>query len=254
MSQRTKLKTFSRLSFLFKTHQSISTNKGELLFRIDSPGSVPQDPKINRSEPETFEWIETNLKPQEVMWDVGANIGVFSLFAALGKKNRIISLEPSAESFATLNANIRLNKLDKHIDAFCFAGAESTQLMKLYMKDSSSGASHNSIEGAHNQFGAFEVNGEQAIIAISLDDFANFFKVPLPDHIKLDVDGKEPEILEGATTVLQTTKSLLVEVEGKNLSENISRIELCLNSAGLSEDVSWRDKGSGRNRLFIREG
>ena len=252
MGERNRLKTFSRLVDLFKTHQTINTIRGDLLFRIDSPGSVPQDPENNRSEPETFEWIDGHLKPDEVMWDIGANIGVFSLFAALGNKNRVISIEPSAESFATLNANIRLNKLDQHIDAFCYAGSKETKFIKLYMKDASSGASHNSIDAAKNQFGKFESNGEQAIIAIALDDLINFFKMPLPDHIKLDVDGKEPEILEGASVVLKQVKSLLVEVEGKNLTENLSRIELSLNKAGLKEDTSWRDKGSGRNRLFIR--
>ena len=47
-----RLKTHSRLSDFYKTNQSIKTDKGELLFRIDSPGSVPQDPESTRSEPE----------------------------------------------------------------------------------------------------------------------------------------------------------------------------------------------------------
>ena len=252
MSHRTKLKTFSRLVSLFEAHHTIKTSKGEILFRIDSPGSVPQDPTNNRSEPETFEWIETYLKPHQVLWDIGANVGVFSLFAALEGKNKVISLEPSAESFATLNANIRLNKLDKHISAFCFAGASNTQVMKLFMKDASSGASHNSIKNAENQFGDFDVNGEQAIIAISLDDLIKLFKMPTPNHIKLDVDGKEPEILEGARETLKKIETIHIEVEGKNLTDNISTIESCLSDAGLTEDRAWRNKGSRRNRLFKR--
>ena len=87
---------------------------------------MPQDPASNRSEPETFEWIRTTLKDQEVLWDIGANIGVFSLYAALEKKNKVLSLEPSAESYATLNANIRLNGLDEYIQALCFAGSNTT--------------------------------------------------------------------------------------------------------------------------------
>jgi len=252
MSDRTRLKTHSRLVSLFKSHHTIKTSKGKILFRIDSPGSVPQDPESNRSEPETFEWIDTHLKPNQVLWDIGANIGVFSLFAALEGNNQVISLEPSAESFATLNANIRLNKLDKQISAFCFAGASSTQMMKLFMKDASSGASHNSIKNAENQFGDFDVNGEQAIIAISLDDLTKLFKLPMPNHIKLDVDGKEPEILEGATETLKGIDTIHIEVEGKNLTDNISIIESCLSEAGLIEDKAWRNKGSGRNRLFKR--
>ena len=71
--------------------------------------------------------------------------------------------------------------------------------------------------------------------------------------VKLDVDGKELEILTGATKVLKKIDSLLIEVEGKNLSENLRSIENTIAESGLTEDKSWRDKGSGRNRLYRRE-
>ena len=118
-SQRTRIKTYARLTNAFKETHSIKTDRGIINFRVDSPGSVPQDPDSNRSEPETFEWIRRYLKTEEVLWDIGANIGVFSLYAALNKENNVLSIEPSAESYATLNANIRLNGLDKYIKALC---------------------------------------------------------------------------------------------------------------------------------------
>ena len=253
MSNRSKQKTFSRVAGLLKSTHSMNTRKGELIFRIDSSGSVPQDPNSDRGEPETFAWIDSFLKPGQVMWDIGANIGVFSLYGACGGKNKILALEPSAESFATLNANIRLNKLDKHIDALCLAGSNKTEILKLFMKDPSSGASHNSIKDSTNQFGEFIVNGEQAIIGITLDAVRNVLNAPQPNHIKLDVDGKEPQILEGASLVLENTESLLIEIEGNNLTQNISMIEGLVNKAGMEEDKSWRNKGSGRNRLYVRK-
>ncbi len=253
MSERSRLKTYSRLSDFYKVNQSIRTDKGNLLFRIDSPGSVPQDPESIRSEPETFEWIRRHLNENEVLWDIGANIGMFSLYAAMGGKNKVLSIEPSAESYSTLNANIRLNKLEEHIDALCFAASEKTNLLQLYMKDPSSGASHNSIEFGSNQFGEFDVSGKQSVIAISLDDLDQIKGVASPNHIKLDVDGKEPQILLGASEVLKKVDTLLVEIEGKNLSENLKSIENSVSESGLSEDKSWRSKGSGRNRLYKRK-
>ena len=253
MNERTRLKTRSRLSGFYKTNHSIKTDKGQLLFRIDSPGSVPQEPGSARSEPETFEWIKNNLKVNEVLWDIGANIGVFSLYAALGGKNKVLAIEPSAESYSTLNANIRLNNLEEHIDALCFAGSQETNLLQLHMKDPSSGASHNSIGSSSNQFGEFDVNGKQSVIAISLDDLDQIEGIASPNHVKLDVDGKELEILTGATNVLKKVDSLLVEIEGKNLSENLESIESSISESGLKEEKSWRDKGSGRNRLYKRK-
>ena len=121
------------------------------------------------------------------------------------------------------------------------------------MKDPSSGASHNSIGSSANQFGEFDVNGKQSVIAISLDDLDQIEGITSPNHVKLDVDGKELEILTGATKVLNKIDSLLIEVEGKNLSENLRSIENTIAESGLTEDKIWRDKGSGRNRLYRRE-
>jgi FkbM family methyltransferase len=253
IDERTKLKTHARLVESFKETQLIDTDRGALIFRVDSPGSVPQDPSSDRSEPETFEWIREYLKEGQVLWDVGANIGVFSLYAAISKKNKVLSLEPSAESYATLNANIRLNGLDKYIQALCFAGDKETNLLDLYMKDTSAGASHNSIGSSTNQFGEFEVNGYQSVIAIKLDDLSEINGVPSPHHIKLDVDGKELEILKGGTKVLSTIESIHVEIEGRNLEENLKDIEEIVSLAGLTEEESWRNKGSGRNRLYLRK-
>ena len=251
-NNRTRVKTYARLAQSFKGTHSIDTDRGPLKFRVDSPGSVPQDPKSVRSEPETFEWIRTVIKDGDVLWDIGANIGVFSLYAALNK-NKVLSLEPSAESYATLNANIRLNGLDKHIQALCFAGSKETNLLDLYMKDTSSGASHNSIGSSKNQFGDFDVNGFQSVIAIRLDDLEKIKGVLLPNHIKLDVDGKELDILEGAVNVLSKVESILIEIEGINLNENLSKIEDIISKSGLKEDTNWRNKGSGRNRMYWRK-
>ena len=51
------------------------------------------------------------------------------------------------------------------------------------MKDTSSGASHNSIGSNTNQFGEFEVNGFQSVIAIKLDDLFEIDGVPSPNPV-----------------------------------------------------------------------
>ena len=121
------------------------------------------------------------------------------------------------------------------------------------MKDTSAGASHNSIESNKNQFGEFNVTGNQSVIAIKLDDLEKIKGIVSPNHIKLDVDGKELEILEGATKVLSKVDSILIEIEGINLVDNLSKIEDIISHSGLEEDISWRNKGSGRNRMYWRK-
>ena len=66
------------------------------------------------------------------------------------------------------------------------------------------------------------------------------------------MDGKELEILEGSSKTLSKINSILIEIEGSNLKENLNKIEAIIQEAGLQEDINWRNKGSGRNRLYWR--
>ena len=111
MNERTRLKTRSRLSNFYKTNHSIKTDKGQLLFRIDSPGSVPQDQESARSEPETFEWIKNHLKVDEVMWDIGANVGMYTIFAAIFSEVKVFSFEPEPNNFRLLRKCVEKNYL-----------------------------------------------------------------------------------------------------------------------------------------------
>tara|TARA_B100000427_G_scaffold48047_2_gene36027 strand:- start:8091 stop:8852 length:762 start_codon:yes stop_codon:yes gene_type:complete len=253
MDKRVRQKTFSRISNDLRERTKIETDKGELIFQIDSNASIPKGPENKKGEPETFEWISTYLSPGETVIDIGANIGVFSLYAALIPNVHVVAFEPSANSFSTLNTNIRLNGLDGSIEAYCLGASNETKLTKLYMKDSSSGSSHNSVGCSENQFGQFDAESQQAVFSIKLDDFVLLSESKMPNHIKLDVDGIELQILEGSKELLKTINSILIEIEGKNSAENLDKINTILKDSGLKEERSWRNKGSKRNRLFTRK-
>ena len=114
------------------------------------------------------------------------------------------------------------------------------------------GSGGNSIQGEPNQFGDRHFMFNQGALAYRIDDFIDAFALTAPDHIKIDVDGVEGLILRGAARTLQTVRSVLVEVEGDNAAQAATRIEPPLTAAGLVEDVSVREAGSGRNRLYVR--
>ena len=60
-------------------------------------------------EPETIAWIDDRVLPGDVFYDIGANIGVFSLYSAKVKKATVIAFEPHAKNYGILNENIFLN-------------------------------------------------------------------------------------------------------------------------------------------------
>jgi hypothetical protein len=114
------------------------------------------------------------------------------------------------------------------------------------------GAAMNALEGSVTIRGVAPTTYSQGLLACSMDGLQETFGVPQPDHVKLDVDGVEGWILAGGPKTLAGVKTLLVEVEGENVTRAAELIDAPLNAAGLVEDLSMRAKGEGRNRLFVR--
>lgn len=162
-------------------------------------------------EPDTTEWIR-GMSSASVFWDVGANVGVYTVFAA-SRGVRVFAFEPESSNFALLNRNIALNRLDAR--AYPLAVASSPGLDTLRLGDMRPG-------GALHSFGTnidyrgqeFTPIYEQGSMAVTLDQLAYDFGLPVPDHIKIDVDGLEAQIVSGAERLLSEPKlkSLLIEI------------------------------------------
>lgn len=235
--------------------RQVSTSKGALSFYavrgVNTEGYVR---RFGRDEPETLEWIDSSIKPGETLWDIGANIGLYSLYASQTANVTVYAFEPSALNFGLLTENIMLNKAGDHVKPFCIALSDKTALDNLHIRDFEIGHACNAAGNAETQFSGFTPEFSQAIPVMRMDDFCRVFDCPPPDHIKLDVDGAEGAILNGGPETLKSVKSVIIEVEGRNAEEAATRIEQPLEQAGLREDESWRDKGSRRNRVYRRRG
>ena len=153
-----------------------------------------------------------------MFYDIGANIGVYSLYAAFKKKTQVFAFEPSPFNFATLSRNIVLNGLSGNISAFCAALSDKTVLDRLHMSSIQAGAAHTGFQNAINEFGQpLNAVHTQATLGFQMDDFISIFKVPSPHHIKIDVDGAEQLVISGASTTLKGSdlKSILIELPAR---------------------------------------
>ena len=90
---------------------------------------------IYYKESETIDWID-NFKQNDLLWDIGANVGVFSLYAA-SKKNRVISFEPSPGNCHILSKNIEINEFDNLISAYPIAINDISILDNFFMETTS---------------------------------------------------------------------------------------------------------------------
>jgi FkbM family methyltransferase len=161
-------------------------------------------------EPVTIEWINSFDK-NDIFVDVGANVGVYTLWAAK-KGIQVFAFEPESQNYALLNQNIFLNKFD-NIKAYCCAISDSFSIADLNITEFTPGSSchqYNSTNNHNGQKGVFEYS--QGSISISLDTLIGMQMIPQPDHIKIDVDGFEHLVVKGAKNTIKNVKSILVEV------------------------------------------
>jgi FkbM family methyltransferase len=171
-------------------------------------------------EPWTVAWLERTVGHESVVYDIGANVGAYALIAAsrLEREGQVFAFEPGYASFAHLCDNIVLNGCDAAITPVSIALAAHTGLMRFaYHKLYPGHARHQGLESgsmAEDEKPSYE----QPMPAMRLDDVVRIFRLPSPTSIKVDVDGAESSVLEGAAETLRTRalKSVLVEVDDRN--------------------------------------
>ena len=198
-------------------------------------------------EPWTVRWIEQYLQPDEVLYDVGANVGAYTLVAAVAVPGaRVVAFEPGAANFAALCANLELNAVGDRVIPVPLALGDrpgSAQLDGLGV----AGASR-SLNGA--------AGPERAMTTLvdRLDDVVGRFELPAPDHLKLDVDGGELEVLAGGERLLagEGVRSAMVEldqVRGPEVTERLTALgfELVERSSGRDRPATAPSYG-----LFVR--
>jgi FkbM family methyltransferase len=144
------------------------------------------------------------LQEGMVFYDLGANIGLFSLLAArlVGSTGQVISFEPDPDSAERLERNIARNGYQN--TTVIQAGVWSTTEKRSFKVADASSPDH-----GVGRFTAEEADGKNILVeCVALDDFVR--NVPAPDAIKCDVEGAEIEVLRGAKKVLQEHKPWII--------------------------------------------
>lgn len=231
---------------------TVETARGTLRFlQLRSAYTASAVERFHQDEPETLQWID-GFQPGEVLWDIGANLGLYSLYAALDPRIQVYAFEPSGFNFGPLVEHIALNGAGDRVRPLCLAFGNTTGIGELFMSQTSPGHAGNSLNSAENQFRSFAPAFRQSVLAFSIDRFRALYRLAPPDHIKLDVDGIEDEIIAGAVETLPQVKSILIEVEGRSEGKRADAMERILATAGLEEVPQFRQAGSGRNRVYRR--
>ena len=165
-------------------------------------------------EPFTIDWIHNRIGAGDVLYDIGANVGVYSLVAAKkpGGGARVFSFEASYATVASLCANIVLNDVAGQVTPLPIALSDATAMNVFSLRDLKAGAARHAL--GYDPPADGPTLYQQPVLMFTLDDVIELFQLPLPNHIKLDVDGGELAVLQGASRTLAspTLRSMLIEV------------------------------------------
>ena len=190
----------------------VQTKYGAIYLHSDSPVLLMRSMSFHQKEPETLEWIDS-MSENDILYDVGANVGLYSLYASK-KGLSVYAFEPESLNYAELNKNIYLNQI-KNIHAYNIGLNKKTVFDSLNLSTFTKGWSmHTATQAKDFEHKPFEPAYRQGLFLASLDDLVEKFGLPVPNYLKIDVDGLEPEIIQGAEKTLQRSelKSILIEL------------------------------------------
>lgn len=134
-------------------------------------------------------FLET-LRPGAIVLDIGANVGFFSLLASklVGISGHVYAFEPLPRNLYYLERHVRLND------------AANISVQSLAITSQTGRARFGNGENASQT--RLAADGEIAIDTSSLDDLIAAGRIPVPDFIKMDIEGAESDALRGASKLL----------------------------------------------------
>lgn len=210
---------------------------------------------INNKEPEVRKWVDNHLSSDDVLFDIGGNMALISMYAAKRHPGiKLICFEPEYSNLALIKKNLSANKLQDKIDVYSIALSDFDGVSSLHIQDANEGAAaHTESRGKidHTDEG-YKVVWREGISAMKLDTFLKAYDGPPPTALKIDTDGNELKILTGASELLASGNLKTIIIEMPDFSpqkvKDCSEILLSHSFENLNTDEV------GVNQIWVKKG
>ena len=190
---------------------------------------------FENKEPEVRYFFDRNLTTGDTVFDVGANVGVFSLYvAALRRDSTVYAIEPEISNIARLRENILANAFQEWIKPICAGLNDRVGITRLFLSSEEPGAAVHSISDSELEKThlGYDVVGREVALSVTLDYLAAELGT-VPNLIKIDTDGNEKKILLGGQKVLTDRRLRAIVIE---MPVDVNEATVCrtiLNQSGL---------------------
>jgi len=167
---------------------------------------VGQRIALEKYEPYLTELMLSKIKVGDVVLDIGANIGYYAVLFAdkVGKKGKVIAIEPDPINFEILQKNIKENKLFNVVAVQAAAGNENKK-MKIFESKENFG-DHRMWEETLRPAGTSLDREAKPVFCRKLDDLLKELEYQKIDFIKMDVQGFESLVIEGGEKIIEKNK------------------------------------------------
>lgn len=185
-----------------------------IIYNTPNRGAAWRVKTLFEKEPDTIAWLN-GFEAGSVLYDVGANVGMYTIYAAGLRGVRVLAFEPESQNFGLLNKNIFSNRLDGLVQAYPVALSDGMSFDRLHLsRFEVAGSCHNFGEKVDFEGRAFRPGYSQGCFAVTLDSLVEQHGMPVPNHIKIDVDGIEHKVIAGARKTLRhpELQSVLIEI------------------------------------------
>jgi len=193
-------------------------------------------------EPGLWRWM-AGFGPDDVLLDIGANVGIYTIAAAGLFGVRVAALEPYGPNLEALRRNVAINRLADRVTVLPVAATDVERNGRLYHEGGAAGAAAQHFETTKDEAGSFD-----RVEGVPVDVLIERGTIPFPTRIKIDVDGNERAVIEGMTRTLADPRLHSVRLEVRwHLPEGravVRRVESFGFRAAIDDDA--------KNLLFTR--
>jgi len=179
-----------------------------------------------------LDWLARELRPDDVFWDVGANIGAVTLFAS-GRCRRVVAFEPDPRSLSLLRQHVDVNRRT-NVEIVPAALGEEPGRATLHQAPAANTGMTTLMTGrVRADVPQVDVRVERA------DDLLAASRYERPNIIKMDVEGAEHLVLRGATKLLASGSVRAIAFEDRRSSDGTpanAALAACLSDAGYVVD------------------
>jgi FkbM family methyltransferase len=170
-------------------------------------------PDMSKVDPQLLGLAEELIRPGDVVWDIGANLGLFAFAAAVaaGPAGRVVAVEPDPLMVTMLNRSAELNTAHAQVDVLMAAVADTVGIERFHVARRNRATSH--LHG----FGTTQTGGTRAVhlvVTVTLDWLAE--RLPPPAVVKIDVEAAEVRALAAAASVLLHGPRIICETAAEN--------------------------------------